>query len=259
MIIAFWIFTVLITGVIIFMIKGQKSENETEERLRKSLEDEFIIDPETGIKITLEEAESGHWISHDNEYKTISESEIENLLSNDEKQVAIAINYLKESRYFTRTILTEKQFEILDKTEILSKYDNWTFSDSFVFKNGILFFPAPKINGKTFYQEDYCESQLMFWLKIKDCNGHYYLREKTYIENFLDKFRPDDDLHLKNYESFTYKKSYDLITIQNILKRFENQKGLEIEINDDNLFIKTLVLMNIEDIKRLEKITSTLI
>ena len=43
------------------------------------MEDEYIIDPETGAKLTLEEAESGHWIAHENEFRTIPDSELNNL------------------------------------------------------------------------------------------------------------------------------------------------------------------------------------
>ncbi|QYA26684.1 hypothetical protein G3I01_14655 [Gramella sp. MT6] len=62
------------------MLKGTKAEREYEKRINESLADEYIIDPETGAKLTLEEAESGHWINHDNEYITIPEKEIENYI-----------------------------------------------------------------------------------------------------------------------------------------------------------------------------------
>jgi hypothetical protein len=42
--------------------------------------------------------------------------------------------------------------------------------------------------------------------------------------------------------------------INNFLKVFEGEKGLEIEINDTFLMIKTLKLVNLEDILRIEKI-----
>ncbi len=50
------------------MFKPETAERkEYERKLKESLKDEFIYDPETGAKITLAEAESGHWIAHDNE------------------------------------------------------------------------------------------------------------------------------------------------------------------------------------------------
>lgn len=238
----------------IFVQSNSDEHKEYKRKLKESLSDGFIIDPETGIKITLEEAESGHWIAHDNEFRTVPESELEKLLTEDEKQAEIALNYLRESKDYRRTELTDEQFDIFDDTKTLNNYDEWSYSNPFSFENGILILPAPEIHGMTYYQDDYVESHLMFWKKIKNINGHYYLREKSSAEKLFDKIRNDDDLQLKNYESFTFKRSYNLIRINKLLENFENQKGLKIEINDDNLFIKTLKLISLEDIKRIEKI-----
>ena len=128
-----------------------QEQKDYERKLKESLEDEFIIDPETGAKITLEEAESGHWISHDNEFRTIPESDLEKLLTDGQKQIEIAINYLRKSKYFKRTELTEEQLSLFDRTKILTKYDNWTFSHPFSFENGIVILPAPEIHGRTYY------------------------------------------------------------------------------------------------------------
>ena len=62
------------------------------------------LDPETGAKLTLEQAESGHWINHDNEYKTTPESEIEKLYSEEAKNAERAINYLKEKHFENKTV-----------------------------------------------------------------------------------------------------------------------------------------------------------
>lgn len=237
------------------MFKPKTAEQkEYERKLKESLDDEYIIDPETGTKITLEEAESGHWIAHDNESRTIPESDLDKLLTEGEKQAEIALNYLRENKNYRRIELTEEEFDIFDKTKILNNYDDWSYSNPFSFENGILILPAPELHGTTYYQDDYKESHLMICKKIENINGHYYLREKSSVEKILDKFRNDDDLKLKDYESFTFKKSYDLIRINKLLENFENQKDLEIEINDDNLFIKTLKLVSTEDIKRIEQI-----
>ncbi len=238
----------------VFIQSNSTEQKEYKRKLKESLSDEFIIDPKTGAKITLEEAESGHWIAHDNEFRTVPESNLEKLLTEDEKQAEIALNYLRENKGYKRNELTDEQFDVFDKTKILNNYDDWSYSNPFSFENGILILPAPELHGMTYYQDDYKESHLMFWKKIKKINGHYYLREKSSAEKLFDKFRNDDDLQLKDYESFIFKRSYDLIKINKLLENFDNQKGLEIEINDDNLFIKTFKLISVEDIKRIEKI-----
>ncbi|WP_104734523.1 hypothetical protein [Hanstruepera ponticola] len=231
-----------------------KKEKEYEKKLKKSLEDEFIIDPETGTKLTLEEAESGHWIAHDNEFRTIPETELENLPTEDEKIAERALNYLRKSKDYRKTKLTDEQLDIFEKTKILNSYDDWHYSNPFEFKNGIVFLPAPELHGMTYYQDTYCESHLMYWIKIDNINGHYFFREKSSGEKFLDLLRKDDELEINDYECFTLKKSHNIILIKNLLKNFENQKGLEIEIDNDNLFIKTTKLVNLDDIYKIENI-----
>lgn len=240
--------------VSVFKQSNSAEHKEYKRKLKESLSDEFIIDPETGTKITLEEAESGHWVAHDNEFRTVPESDLEKLLTEDEKQAEIALNYLRESKDYRKTELTDEQFDVFDKSKTLNNYDDWSYSNPFSFENGIVILTAPELHGMTYYQDDYKESHLMFWKKIKNINGHYYLREKSTAEKIFDKFRNDDDLQLEDYECFTFKKSFDLIRINKILEKFKNQKGLEIEFNEDNLFVKTLKLISIEDIKRIEKI-----
>ncbi|MDF4202094.1 hypothetical protein PXD56_03975 [Maribacter sp. SA7] len=231
-----------------------KSEKEYEKKLEESLADEYIIDPETGAKLTLEEAESGHWIAHNNEYRTIPESEINKIPTEQEKIAELGVNYLRKSKFFRRIELTEKELQLFAKSKILSKYDDWTYSNSFSFENGLLILPAPEIHGQTYYEDDYVESQIMCLLKTQNTEGHYYLREKSNAEKFFDKFRNDDELSLNNYECFTFKKSSDIILLNRLLESFKNQVGLEIEIINDNLFIKTTKLVNESDVKRIEKI-----
>lgn len=243
-----------ISFILYLTFRASKVEKEYKKKLEKSLEDEYIIDPETGAKLTLEEAESGHWISHDNEFYTIPDSEIETLVFEEEQQVEIALNYLRGNHEYKRLELTDEQWETLNNTKMLTNYDDWSYSNPFSFNNGVVFLPAPKLHGKTYYQDDYVESQLMFWIKVTNTNGHYFFREKSSAEKILDLIRNDDDIKLDNYECFTIRKSRKIIPISNILEKFENVSGLEIEINNKDLFIKTLKLINLKDIKRIEEI-----
>jgi len=244
-ILIFYIFRPLLR----LLIKSDKEGNEYDQKLKERLKDEYIIDPETGAKLTLEQAESGHWIAHDNEFRTIPETEIENLYSDEQKNAERAINYLKESRQYRKQRPTPVEVEYLEKTNILNKYDDWSYSDSFRMEycSGFSFVPKVSTNN-------YTERQIMFWIKLKTDFGHYYLREKSNTEKFFDLIRNDDELKLTGYESFTIKKTDNLILIINLLKNFEKQKGFEIEFFDSNLFIKNTKIINISDIKRIEKI-----
>ncbi len=225
-------------------------QKEYDRKLKESLKDEYIIDPETGAKLTLEQAESGHWVAHDNEFRTITESELEKLPTEGEKQAETALNYLRESKEYLKTELTEEQFDFLEKTRTLNEYDDWDYSNPFEFKKGIVLLPAVELNGTINYKE----SQLMFWVKVDNINGHYYFREKSSSEKLFDLLRNDDEIKFSDYECFTIKKTHNIILLKSILKNFEKEKKLEIEIHDDNLFIKTTKLVNLDDIIRIEKI-----
>lgn len=241
-----------------FLFLPNKAEKEYNRRLEESLKDEYIIDPETGAKLTLEQAESGHWIKHDNEFLPKPEIEIEKLLTEEERNAERAINYLKVSKEYLNAKLSNEEIETLTNSKTLSKYDDWSYSDCFEiqFLNGKIFFPAVKIIDKipSYYSNDYHESQIMFWIKFDYDFGHYYLREKLNVEKVFDFIRNDDELKLKNYECFTFRKSENIIKLNLILKHFEEEKGLEIEFFDKNIFIKNQKLINLEDIQRIELI-----
>jgi len=247
---------ILSVSFAVYMIVGifrpTKTEKEVYKKIEENLEDEFITDPETGVRLTLEQAESGHWINHTNEFSTTPESEIEKLYTEEQKDAERAVNYLKGQTIYRKQKLQTSEIEFLGTTKILSKYEDWSYSDSFRMEycTGYVFLPAVFISGPI----DYNESQVMFWIKLKENFGHYYLREKSSVEKFFDLIKSNDDLKLSGYESFTFEKTETMIPIMNILKRFENQKGLEIEFIQNNLLVKNNTLINQEDILRIEKI-----
>lgn len=257
----FFITGILLIFVLIFysLFHISKKEKEDEKRLKKNLNEEFLVDPESGTKMTVEQAESGHWIEHNNEFRALSKDEIDNLDDAIERKAQTALNYLRKSKSYRKYELTDEEFDIISQTKILTKYENWTYSNTFKFRNGILFLPAPEIYAQTRYQEDYIESQLMFWIRIQNIKGHYYLREKNSTEKLFDFFRNDDDLILKDYECFTIKPSSNILTLNHLLKYFDNQLGLEIELHNDNLFIKTLKQFSKKDINRIQAIVDNII
>ena len=227
-------------------------EKEYNKKLKESLEDDYIIDPETGTKITLEEAESGIWEVEDgigDEFSVMPDDELNKLPQEEARIAQKAVNYLKSSKFFRQYELSNEEFEILENTKILGGYDDWSFSHPFKFDNGFLILPAGKLNNTT-----YSESYILIWVKISNINGHYLFKEKTNVERFFDRFRKDDEIELENYECLTVKPSHNKTHIKSILSRIIKHNGLEIEIHNDNLFIQTLRLVNVDDIKMLEAI-----
>ncbi len=257
----FVIFIFIICGISVLfclyiMFKPRtKEEKEYDRKLKASLKDEYIIDPETGAKLTLEQAESGHWIAHDNEFNTITEAELDKLPSEGAKQAELALNYLRESKNYRKTKFSEEQLNILEEIKTLSNHDDWSYSYLYKFDDGIVFLPSVELNLAGHYRE----SHLMFWVKIDSINGHYYFTEKSSLEKIFDLIRNDDEIKSDHYECFTLKKSFNIIQINRILEMFEKEKGLEVEIENDNLFIKTLKLVSLEDIIRVELIVNKII
>lgn len=236
---------------------------EYEKKLQESLKDEFIIDPETGAKLTLEQAESGHWINHDNKMRESSQSEIDKLPTESERVYSTCINYLKRNKEHTKINFDEEAILTLQNTSILSKYNDWTYSDCFEYKENIGYIFSPVItftdSSPGYFNTTTSEAQIMFWKKLNTDFGHYYFREKTKAEKIFDIIRKDDDLSLTNYECFTYKKTTNFLLLNQILNKFEGQPDLEIEFNGKNIFIKNRKFINIEDIQRIENIIKSIV
>ena len=231
-------------------IHKSKSELDYDKKLKKSLEDEFIVDPETGARLTLEQAESGNWIAHDNEFRTLSDSELELLLSEEEKQAEQAKNYLRESRNYRVIQLSPDQEALLEQTKMLGKYNTWSYSDCYriEFSKAILVcvFIQDAHGGR--------ESQIMVWVPLEGNHGHYYFREKSGTEKFFDLIRDDDEIKLEGYECFCFDRKKTNLALMRQLNKFQGQKGLEIEFKNDNLFFKTRRALELNDLYWLEEI-----
>lgn len=254
-----WIlFYVALAFIFYFSFKLKtKEEKEYEAKLKKSLEEEYIIDPETGVKLTLEQAESGHWIAHDNEFYTKSDEEIASLLTEKEIEQEKVLNYLRESKEYRKTKFSEEDLLILESTKILNKYNDWTLSIIFkiAYLDGVVFFPFVVINDRlpAYFSNDYKEKQMMVWIRLNKDLGHHYFREKSVIEKFIGIWNKNNT-HLKGYEVYTFEKGENTIELIRLLKNFQGIKGLEIEILGENLLIKNLKHVNSFEFFKIESI-----
>jgi hypothetical protein len=234
------------------LFKKSESEKEYERKLKESLSDEFLYDPETGAKFTLEQAENGTWIRHENYERIKSSEEIETYFEGSEKIVEEISNYLKSKNYKPKK-LSNSQIEVLENTKLLEKYSDWSYSNSFSFNEGKSFVFFPEVHIDQINRNiNFRGHQIMFWTKIDNNFGHYYLREKELSEKFFDLLRNDDDFKMDGFEVFTISENKNIIQIINILKNFERETGIEIEINKDNLYLKTLKGPNLESFICLE-------
>jgi hypothetical protein len=253
------ILSILVVISIIWVFYVPASEKEYKRKLNERLQEEYIYDPETGSKLTLEQAEKGHWINHDNEFNVMLESEIEKLLTEESKTFNRALNHFKGLKTYRKHLLEEDEVEFLEKTYTLSKYDNWTYSNCFKIEycNGLVFLPCVLLKGsRTPYYSipDYNEPQLLYWIKLEKELGHYYFSEKSTFTKIMESVKSSSNLVLKNYQTITFKKTTNQLFCQNLLSEFSENFGLEIEFFNTSILIKTRVLVNPTDIKRIERI-----
>jgi len=256
------VFYIVILLIVLFFLHSwffRTTEEEKEyERIRKeSQKDDFIYNPETGTKITLEDAESGHWITHDNLNRIKGEKEIERNYSGKEKQIEKLVNHVKVSGYVFRR-LKDSELSFLEKTTILGKYDDWSYSGSFSNDSDkiCVFFPTVLLKSHDECQSNYIEPQILFWLKKEELSGHFYLREKSIFDSFVNLFK-NDEIKLDDYKVYVFKKSENMISLIRSLNVLSMEKELEIEIVEGNLLVKTLRSPSMEDFVRIERIIKT--
>jgi len=238
------------------------SEKDFEKIQNESLDDETLIDPETGAKISLEQAESGQWDTPSNSELALMEEDITRLYSEEGKEAHKVITHIRTNQEYDKIEFSSLEIELLEQTKILSKYDDWKYSNLYKmsFCDGFVFLPSITIldTQSASFQNDYNESQICFWVKSEVNFGHYYLREKSKIEKFFKHSKNDSDLKLEGYECFTFKRAQSTVLQKQILNLFETEQGLEIEFYENNLFIKNQILINELDFERMERIVKKL-
>ncbi len=243
-------------------IQNYKKHKEYNRKLKESLDDEYVLDPETNAKLTLEQAENGHWGEKENELGIMSEADIDTLYTEEEKEMARTANYLKKK--CLKLELDSEQWAILTQTNIFNRYNDFRIYKPFKIKNsnGIFFFTDIEIGSDegaphrvSFYASG---QQLMFWLLVDVDLGHYYFSDKTAAGKIIDKIKRSNDLNLKRHETVCFRRTENIDYVERIIKFFEVEKGFEIEFMDNNIFIKNFKYPNLEDVHRIERIVSSL-
>lgn len=261
-------FAAIIIAVLGFFIYKAFQKSETEkaynEHLRKSMEDEFIIDPETGAKLTLEEAESGHWIQHDNEFRTKTEEELSRYFHEEEKETQRGLNFLRESSNYLITKLNENELDSLEKSKTLTKYADWSYSDSFrndELKSVVFVTTVTASNnmGSPYHGSDtYSEPQLMTIIDLNYQAGHYYFVEKSLKGKLFEVFDDDNSIKLDGYQCHTFDASDNIFKNIAIIKTLQGIQNIEIEFLNNYLLLKTRRYIRTEDVKLFDKIISQL-
>lgn len=254
--IVLFVFFLIVALFIFIMLFGRKSKEEIDcdNKLKESLEEEYIIDPETQAKLTLEQAQSGIW--NPDEVTYYSESDVENHYSDEFQKIKKAQFYLEKQESYTESELNEEDIELLNQIVLLSKYYDCNFTNIFTnnsTQTKIIFswVEAEEIKG-------YSGIQLLFWVRIQNFNGHYFLSEKTKSERFALKLATKEALFFNDYYCEILKKSFSNEYEIGILEKCAAIQRIEVEILNDNLFIKTTDLASIEDIVKIEELLVSL-
>jgi len=217
-----------------FFFKMTEAEKEYEKKLKESLADEFLYDPKTGTKFSLEEANENITVLNDQKIK--SEEEL-NYYEGDERTIEEISNYLKQSHYLLKPI-EKKKLSKLNRTVILSQYSDWHYQNAFEFDNdNLIFFPQVNLNANTRYS--FTGYQIVFWVKVQNINGHYFFKPFEIHEKIINFFMKPSKIKTNNYAVFELKQSHNIYLLNSILNVFKDEKNIEIEIDNDNLFIKT--------------------
>lgn len=117
------IFILLIIGLI--CIPRSKEETEEEKRLDERLQDETIYIPGTGTRLTLEEAEKGLFIAHDNKLRIKTEEEIVRNYSWEQGQVERIRNFAMDSQYrFPSDEVEDKLIAAIGECSFTGRYSD---------------------------------------------------------------------------------------------------------------------------------------
>lgn len=238
-----------------------KEEREYDRYLDESMKDEYITDPETGAKLTLEQAESGHWIAHDNEFRTKPAKELSKL-TELERGIEIGVNYLRESKDYRNQELTHELELELKRTHIISSYREWTYYCFYRMEyfDGYVMIPNVLIESQYgYFNDSYPETQVLFWLKLNADFGHYHLRKQKEVDKVVGFFTGEKEIKIDGYTVETFRVSPNVLNVIRLLQVIEGTSGLRIELKDDSLLLKNTKWANLEEILRLEKLVKQLV
>jgi hypothetical protein len=221
------------------LFKPSKAVKDSERELKKRLSDDLLYDPVSGAKFTLDQAENGTWVTHDNHSRIKSEEEINTYFDGSGRTVEQIANLLK-SRNFKITEIKEDTLQVLENSETLLKYDDWGYGQAFkIDDNAVVLFPHVFVYGRGKGTVTFNGHQLMFAIKVTGATGHYFLRKKETSERILDLIRNDDAFEVGDFEVFTIRPGHSNLQVQRVLRYFGQLDNIELEINGENLLIKT--------------------
>lgn len=234
-----------------FLFRSSESDKQYFKNLEKSLEDEFIIDPETGAKLTLEQAQSGNWNPDEVEYYNEEEDPF---VSDKHRFFRESVEYYKEELNYKTIELLDSDIELLENINMFTKYKEWFFFEAIAKKekNVTIGFIAVTLGDIQHSRTN----QLFCWIKNLDFSGHYILTKKTKVEENILKLNSIELKRFGSYHCEPIKKTFHEIQLFQLFDKVSEIEELDIEYFEGNLFFKTKREMTKEDITRFEELIS---
>ena len=174
-------------------------------RLKKSIEQEFLYERNTRNKITIEQAISGNWENQEHDNIPIDEKDLKRYFSIEEEKFEKVLNYIK-GQFEPYNRLNTELNDFLKKTIFLIKYKDWHYSNLFIKDNKQLIFII-KTQGVRNKNLDGRNTNLFFWINIKENLGHYILINSTFESKKINFIFNNEPFDIKNYNIVCKKES----------------------------------------------------
>jgi hypothetical protein len=249
-------FGFLVLVIIIFVIVIRQQKKSDRKAIQEKWKDDLIYDPSTGSKLTMEQAQSGLWLAkNEDENRIVDNDELEEY-AGIQKTLRLIMNLLV-SKGYKKAGFGEGENKMLKQLFSLDKYYEWSCEDVFKNRHGSYLFVI-SVTYK-YRRSKQSESQLMAWAKNPSCSGHYYFTEKTAGDYIYDFVEGQENIGIDGFETHIAKKSTSPMLLNRILEKLSKNIPVEIEVFDENIFLKTLRPMSLEDAELLENNLAQLI
>ena len=122
------LFSTLFILMVYSLLKRSKEEKEEERKMKERLADETIYDPISGLKLTLEEAESGLFIDPDNPGRIKSEEELQNYFTEENIEFERIKAFIIKNNLLTLEEDKEERLieNIISKADIFQSYEGFS-------------------------------------------------------------------------------------------------------------------------------------
>ncbi|MGC4042102.1 MAG: hypothetical protein QM710_15265 [Flavobacterium sp.] len=167
-----------------------------------------------------------------------------------EKELHLIKNYLLDQSFVFRRF-NNAETNYLEKTKILSGFEDWSYSHSY-HKDNLSIFIATivAVNNRGKGGGTIENTSICFWLRDFKFSGHYCFYKKTIAENVIGFFKSDEIELKKDYQTVIIRKSGMENELSQFLETLRFDGDLEIEVNDANVFIRITNVASFDNMAR---------